>query len=188
MEVIQLNAKNVSKEIKAIIQNQKECIVWGIPDKNYVFSGRNTNYNKLYCEENGIEILEFPNEGGVIVISNGDFDIGHFSFDLNNSFNLGLAKKVEDYLLNKKINAKFIGNDLIVDNKYKCASFSSRKFNNILYSAFHFSLSCNLELIKNICTKPMVKIPNGLTSFGISLEEIKTLFEEFIKEENYVWN
>lgn len=186
MELIQLNAKNVSQEIKEIIQNQKECIVWGIPDKNYVFSGRNTNYNKSYCEQNGIEILEFPNEGGVIVISNGDFDIGHFSYDLKNSFNVCLAKNVENYLINKKINAKFIGNDLIIDNKYKCASFSSRKFDKLLYSAFHFSLSCDLELIKNICTKPMIKIPAGLSSYGISLEEIKTLFEKYIKEENYV--
>lgn len=61
---------------------------------------------------------------------------------------------------------------LLQGNTYKCGSYSSRRYGDILYSAFHVSINCNLELIKNICNKPMVKIPKGLNDFAITQEDV----------------
>ena len=184
MELIELNGLNVNDGIKEIIISQKECIVYGIPDKNYVFCGYSNILNKQFCVENDITLLDFPNEGGVIVVSEGDFDIGHFSKKTDNTFNDDFAKTLETYLKEKNIDARFMGNDLIVDGKYKCGSFSSRRFGEIIYNAFHVSINCDLEMIKNICLKPMVKIPKGLKEYGISTQQIKSLFLSFVHTYN----
>lgn len=178
MKTIELNSQNVAIKIVDIIQNQDECLVWGTPDGHYAFTGYQNgevNYNKL--DKYNVKVINFPNEGGVIITSQGDLDLGHFSKNLNNSFNIDVANKLETYLNNKNINAKFIGNDLIVDNKYKCGSFSSRRFVNLLYSAFHISINVNLQMIRDICIKSMSnnKILKGLSDYGITTEEIKRL-------------
>lgn len=177
MKIIQLTAKNVVEEIHNILREQQECFVWGIPDKNYVFSGRNENYNKEYCIENSIGILSFPNEGGVLVINKGDVELGHFSKDVHNKFNENFATELTQYLQAKSINASMKGNDIIIDDVYKCVGYSSRRYGEILYSAFHISINVNLELIKNICTKPMVKIPKGLSDYGVTTEEVLNLLK-----------
>lgn len=177
MDIIQLTAQNVVEEIHSILNKQKECFVWGIPDKNYVFSGRNENFNKKYCIENNIGILSFPNEGGVLVINKGDVELGHFSKDVHNKFNENFATKLTQYLQEKNINASMEGNDILIDNMYKCVGYSSRRFGEILYSAFHISINVNLELIKNICTKPMIKIPKGLSYYGVTTEEVLKLLK-----------
>lgn len=184
MEIIELNSNNVVEGITGIIQQQKECVVYGIPDKNYVFCGFNTNFNKQYCNENNIGLLEFPNEGGLIIVNKGDFDIGHFSYKTENKFNYEFSDYLLKFLKNKNINANLEGNDLIIDGLYKCASFSSRRFNKILYSAYHISIGMNLDLIKNICTKEMIKTPKGLEDYGITTNEIEELFLDYINSHN----
>ena len=178
MKILELNSENVISEINNIISRQEECMVWGIPDNHYAFTGYQNNiinYNNI--DKYNVRILNFPNEGGAIITSKGDLDLGHFSKDINNTFNIDVANKLETYLKNKNINAQFIGNDLIVDNKYKCGSFSSRRFKDLLYSAFHISINVNLQIIRDICIKPMSdnKIPKGLSDYGITTEEIKNL-------------
>ena len=61
-------------------------------------------------------------------------------------------KKIVDYLKSKGLNATTDGNDLMLDGVYKCGSHSSRRYGNILYSAFHVSVGMDLDNIKNICT------------------------------------
>lgn len=186
MEIIELTAENVVSGINGIIKNQQECVVYGVPDKNYVFVGRNDEeqYNKEYCEQNDVELLKFPNQGGIIVSSNGDFDIGHFSKDHFNGFNFKFADMLINFLKDKGINATLVGNDILIDDKYKCGSFSSRIYGEILYSAFHISINVDLQMIKDICVKPMsmFKVPKGLSDYGITTAEIKVLFENFVEE------
>lgn len=184
MNIVKLNETNLVEKIEEYLSNEIEIAFWGVPTKSSVFVGTNTNLNKNFCLKNNIELLEFPNEGGVIVVSEGDFDIGFISKDINNNFNYNFATKIKEYLNKKGLDAKFDGNDLILNEKYKCGSFSSRRLGNMLYSAFHISINVDLQMIKNICTKPMVKIPKGLSSYGISTEEIKILFLNFMEDIN----
>ena len=174
MEILELNANNVSNKIWQIIQEQKECVVWSIPDKHYIFTGyQNNNINSDCAKKYNAQILNFPNDGGAIVTSAGDFDLGHFSKNINNKFGIQLFEKVKEYLKEKNINVILADNDLLIDGKYKCGSYSSRRFNDILYTAVHISINADADMIKSICTKPMNKIPKGLSEFGITTDEIK---------------
>lgn len=182
MEIIKLDESNIVKEITSFVVNQKEGIVYGIPKCTSVFCGINNELNADYCKKNNIQLLQFPNEGGVIVVSEGDFDIGHFSYNVKNTFNKDFANCIIKYLTQLGLNAQFKGNDLILDDLYKCGSYSSRQYGKILYSAFHISININLEAIKNICKKEMIKIPKGLSEYNISTNNIQELFLEFLKQ------
>lgn len=181
MKIIELDENNVVREITSFIVNQKEGIVYGIPKYTSVFCGRNNNLNVEYCKQYNIKLLQFPNEGGVIVVNKGDFDIGHFSYDIKNTFNKDFANYIIKYLKSFGLDAEFIGNDLILEKTYKCGSYSSRQYGNLMYSAFHISIGMNIELIKNICIKPMIKIPKGLKDYGINTNQIYELFKSFLE-------
>ena len=182
MEVIKLDETNIVNGITSYITQQKEGIVYGIPREISVFVGRNSEelYDKQFCLDNNVNLLQFPNEGGIIVVNNGDFDIGHFSYNFYNKFNENFAQYVVDYLVNKGIKASIVNNDILIDNIYKCCGFSSRLYGKVLYSAFHVSINVDIDLIKNICKKKMVKIPKGLSDYDITTQEILNLFRNFI--------
>lgn len=185
MEIIELTAQNIIEGFNDIISNKKQCFIYGIPDDKYVFKGTTELCNCEYCQENDIKILPIPNEGGVIVLSKGDVEIGIFKdngWDVCNNF----IKTLCERLIEKVPNIEVVGNDLIIDGKYKCAGSSSRNLGDArkpyIYTAIHISLSVDLELIKHICQKEMKKIPKGLVEYGINTEEIVELIKNIAKE------
>lgn len=180
MEILQLTAYNCVDIMKEKIKNQEECFVYGVPDGVYVLPALTSPYNKEYCEKNNINILPIPNEGGALVIGNGDFEIGYFTKNKKTAFNQEFARHLIEILKSKGVDAVFAGNDILIDSKYKCAGCSSKVYGDILYCAFHISINVDLELIKNICTKTMSKIPKGLKDFGITTDEIERIFLRFI--------
>lgn len=177
MEKIIMNEQNCIELISNAIKNQEECFIYGTTAKTVVLCGDSGLYNIDYINKNNLFAPNIPNVGGVMVLSAGDIELAYFSKNLNCKFNYEIANIIIEYLNKKNINCKLYGNDLIIDEKYKCGSFSSIIINNILYSAFHISVNVDLELIKKICKKPMAKIPKGLSEFGITTEEIKELIK-----------
>lgn len=176
--VIQLFGDNAQDSIRASIMQRRRCAVWGVPDKPYVFVGRN-NYNVQYCADNNITCLTFGNMGGAIVTNEGDFDIGYFD-KAPNTFGDGFAKLLKEYLTNKSIACEWSNNDLLADGKYKVATYVSTPIDKtFVYTAFHISINVDLDLIKHICVKPMVKVPKGLGDYGVTTEEIKELFLKY---------
>lgn len=184
MEIVQLTAQNIMEGFAEIISNKKECFVYGIPDNNYVFTGTTNMCNCEYCEEQGIRLLPIPNEGGVIVLSEGDVEIGIFKY---NGWNIceKYMRKLCEHLKERIPSIDYEGNDLIIDGKYKCAGSSSRNldYNSpYIYTAVHISLSVDLNLIDHICQKEMKKIPKGLSDYGFTTEEIVEISKETLNE------
>ena len=46
----------------------------------------------------------------------------------------------------------------------------------------HISMSVDINLIMNICKKPMAKVPKGLNDFGIYEEDIFKIIEDLNEE------
>ena len=118
---------------------------------------------------------------GVIVSQKGDVGIAYVSKNRETTWGVDLLKSLAKYLQEKNISAVFVDNDLLLDG-YKVAGVSKTLLNDVAFFALHISINVDLDLIKNICTKEMVKIPKGLNDYGITTEEIKIFIEEF--EEN----
>lgn len=187
MEIIELTAQNIIEGFDDVISNRKQCFVYGIPDDNYVFQGTTTACDCDYCEKNNIKLLPIPNEGGVIVLSKGDVEIGVFKdngWDVCNNYMKALCNRLRE----KVPNIEVLDNDLVIDGKYKCAGSSSRNLgdarNPYIYTAVHISLNVNLDLINHICKKEMVKIPKGLGDYGYTTEEIKNIIIDLANEIN----
>lgn len=174
--VKELKIETLQEELDAIVRNKEECFVYCIPNGNYVFRDHKNELNEAYCKENNIAIIDAHSMGGAIVMSGGDIEIGifrHNGWTDINKFGEALAS----YLATKIDNVKFVDNDIMVDDIYKCAGTYSVNLtgtieDNFILSACHISINMNLELIKNVCTKPMSKIPKGLSDYGITTEEI----------------
>lgn len=109
--------------------------------------------------------------GGVIVNFEGDISVGNYTVE-NFDFGKNFIQKLAEYLKSRGLNCEILNNDIIVDGQYKVASYMSQRVGEVIYTAIHISINVDLELIKNICTKEMFKIPHGLSDYGITQDEI----------------
>lgn len=142
-----------------------------------VHLGINEDINENYCKEKGIPIFRVQRTGGAIVSNVGDFDFVVVNDNTDTKKLPPLFAKLIHLLISKNKNANFDHNDLLIDGN-KVASYAYRELGNgMIYTAMHISMSVNLELIEKICNKTMVKIPKGLSDFGITEEDIINLLE-----------
>ena len=182
MKIEELFIENAVQRMKEIIQSKTEIVVYGVPTVPYILTGATNIEGKDFEFDGKTKVLSLPNIGGTLIMSEGDLDIGHFKLGFNN-FNERFGKELLEYLSKKNIKCEWVGNDLIVDSKYKVASYSSVMYDGLLYSAFHISVNIHLDIIKKVCKKEMVKIPRGLSDYGITTEELKKLLFNFVDKE-----
>lgn len=150
-----------------LIHNEPLIILSNIPDANFD-----------YIEQSNFNVWNSRNFGGTIVAFPNDIDVGILKKD---GFNLGknilifLKEKLSKYIVNLEI----VGNDLLVDNKYKVISYASTNAgDNYIYTVVHISLNPNVEIISKVCTKEMKKIPKGLSDYGLTTELIEEMLQE----------
>lgn len=151
------------------LENKNETVV-GYADETCVLGGADS-LNEEYCRHNNLAVYKTHNFGGTIVNFKGDICVANYQPNFNNFGEVFLVD-FKHWLIGKGLNASCEGNDVLIDNKYKVASFMSQYVNGCLYTALHISVNMNLSVIQNVCTKPMNKIPKGLTEFGITGKEI----------------
>jgi hypothetical protein len=185
MEFIKISPRNFMEVLTDAIVNKKEIAYGGIGDEEIVLTGRNNQINDNYCIKNNIRVEHTANEGGTIVVQDGDIEFGFFKY---NGFDDGLevmtriCDKLKETLGDRiTINS----NDLFVDGKYKVGSYSSVNVGDrLIYTGCHISMSVNIEHIQNICLKEMKKIPKGLSDYGIDVYELYEYIEKVLKEVN----
>lgn len=156
------------------LSQQKEDSYYCIYDKNYVYKGDFECPDEAYLQEHNLEICEIPTIGGIIIVSAGDIGFGltTFNLDKTNSFLEKAKENLIALIESHGYKCTLDGNDILINN-FKVASYCSLIRDQVFFGVFQCSVNVNLELIKNICTKPMVKIPKGLSEFGITTEEVE---------------
>ena len=180
MDIIEMNASNCEEIIANTVRAQEDAFIMGVTDKVLVLGGDSNEVNIAYCQENNIPIKNIPNVGGCMVLNIGDVEIGYFTTNIQSNWHNEFMENFCKYLTNKRINAKMYGNDLLLDDTYKTASFSTRRLGNLLYIAVHISIDTLDELINNICLKPRNKIPKGLGQYGITTEEVVSFVKTYV--------
>lgn len=133
------------------------------------------------CKELGYEIVESYNNGGTILANKGDIIFSHLDSPGNGWLDK-FATYFVDRLRTKGLNADHTDNDILVDG-YKVCGLCITSYGRIDFSSAIISLNINLEHIKAICKKPMVKVPKGLSDYGITTEEVEEMFLEFCKKD-----
>ena len=141
-----------------------------------VHVGIQSDINEEYCTKNKIPIFRVQRAGGTIVSNVGDFDFVKVNKYTNMKNVPSLLANICILLNTKGFKAEFQENDLLAEG-YKVASYSRISVPGGVYTAMHISMSVNMDLIKNICKKEMIKVPRGLNDFGIYEEDILKLME-----------
>lgn len=178
MEIIKTNFDDVPEQVAGIIKHQKETVLYTVADQHCAVIGSNGGADATAIEDAGIKCVQINHEGGTIVISPGDIDIGIFTRgyggkEYRDKLINGLLKKLTD----KSYRAACVDNDILVDGK-KVVGFGSRMFGDILYTAIHISVNVDLDLIQKICTKPMQKTPDGLINYQINTTDVLMLLSD----------
>lgn len=175
MKIITQN--DILEEIQKGLQQGENCVIVEYTD-NQVNYGFDSKPNFEYCQKHNIPCYDIGRRGGTFVINKGDIGFGCITKGLDNTTGELLYNKFAEYLQYKGLNVTKDSNDILI-NGYKVFGWSSHYYAELglIFITAHFTMSVDLEKIKNICTKPMNKIPKGLSEFGITAEEVK----EFIK-------
>jgi lipoate-protein ligase A len=182
MNLIKFKSKDALQLFHTFLVNQKQGTVFCVHDEKMVLVPKAKVVNETMCYEMGYKILEEPYSGGVIVSNIGDIWVVDFG-EIKNDFAKRFSSYIIDFLKSKGLEASYQDNDILVDG-YKVSGSVVNRYSNITFSAFHLGINTNLEDIKKICTKPMKKIPKGLSEYGITTEEVEQMFLDFCEQEN----
>lgn len=181
MKIIKTTHEQVTQEVQKLIQLQQEAFVYCVAEAPCAVVGTNGHADIEKAIELGIKVVQINHEGGCIVTNTGDVDVGIFTKGY-------YGHQIRDTIINKLvtllsadgINATIMSNDLIVKDR-KVLGFGSRMYGEILYTAIHISLNTDLELVRQICTKPMEKIPGSLSEYGVTTEDVVNILMETVK-------
>ena len=167
-----LEFKQYIKELPSLLKNKNDKVLV-LSDKTYILNGLYPSCNYDYCKKHNLEILETQHFGGTIVNGNNDVCIGLYNDcnDLDIQVGYVFMRKIISFLKSKGLDIVEDENDVIIDG-YKTASWMSTDIDGCMYTAIHIPFNLDMDLIKNVCTKEMVKVPKGLDEFGIDRNEM----------------
>lgn len=161
------DVNNIQESISNQFKEKDNSILFNIPTKKAIYTG-NGEYNKEFCVNNNITILDLGYSGGTIVF--GEDDLG-ISIVLNEKIEQSfLTEKIAEIITKLFKQVTISGNDILIDGYKICGSVYIDKNNKHSYM-YQISFNTDIDLIKNICVKEMVKIPKSLNCFGNKTRE-----------------
>lgn len=181
MKALKVTQKEWLGEATSYIQGGLHRIAYVVVDSPVAIVHRKTQVDEAKCTEMGYDIVESYNNAGTIVSNAGDVLIGHFYHPENGWYDRFIAYFL-DWLIAKGLNAVYESNDILVDGHKVCGMCITR-YGRIDYTGGIISVNCNLDHIKQICRKPMKKVPKGLSEYGITTEEIEQMFLDFCEQD-----
>lgn len=161
-----------------ILKNQIEDFFIATIDDTVVHYGEDGGFDENKAVELGVKCYNLKKKGGAMVTSPGDIVYCFTTKKECPNFDTQLRKFLATKLSERNIKAEQVNNDLLVDGK-KCSGTMHQQIGKLHFYGGHISIDCNLDLIKEICTKEMVKIPCGLSDYGITTENVVRWLQEF---------
>ena len=171
--------------LNTYLADQQEHFAFIVQAQLEVGYGFDKDVDFQYCFENNIPAYDQKRRGGAIVFAKDTLTLGMI-YNNREHFGFVFDRMIDDlcvYLAKQGLDAVKDNNDILIDG-YKVASSTSYNFNEDYtwtYSAAQIAMNQDLEAIKHICTKPMIKIPKGLSEFGITLQQIEAWCKNWCK-------
>lgn len=181
MEIIKPTQAEWLNEVKKHIEGGIHKIGYVVIESPVAIVHRAYQVNEHICKEYGYTIAESYNNGGTILANKGDIIFSHLDTP-DNGWLTRFADYFVDWLKFKGLNAEYADNDILVDG-YKVCGLCITRYGRIDFSSAFIGINTNLDHIKAICRKPMVKVPKGLSEYGITTEEVEQMFLAFCHSE-----
>lgn len=177
MKAIKVTQTEWLGEATRYIQGGLHRTAYLVVDSPVVGVYRKSQVDTDVCDELGYEVVETYNNASTVVHCKGDILFGHFC-PIDNKWYHQFIEYFVAWLRSKGLNAEFDSNDIVVDG-YKVCGMAITRYGRIDYTAGFIGINTNLDHIRAICKKPMVKVPKGLSEYGITTEEVEQMFLEF---------
>jgi len=146
-------------------------ISYGSPLNKQIWYATEDSYNHEYCEKNDIMATYLPYAGGVICMTPDDLEVFISIKEPPTTLcDIILAKLVAWVQKGTSLPVTLTGNDILVDGK-KVFGMARFGMASMTVLVFHISFNIDIEMIQNICLKPMVKIPSSITDYGSYTKE-----------------
>ena len=171
MDTIKIAQAEMIQEAERHIRGGIHKIGYIVIERPVVLVCSDKQVDELTCKELGYDVVVSHNNGGTILVNNGDIIFSHLDKPYNGWLN-GFATYFVDWLNAKGLNAMRDGNDILVDG-YKVCGLCITRYGRIEFSSCVVGINTKLDHIKKICKKPMNKIPKGLSEYGITTEEVE---------------
>lgn len=170
-KLIELTQKDIPNYLEIGKQNAP-CILYGVHDKEFAWicEEENCDYNAI--EKENINHININGAGSTIVCSKGDLDFGFFG---SKEFCVDRLNDVSSYMSYILKNGEIVNNDFLYDG-FKYGAYTNIDFGDVFYVGVHLSNYINNDLISEICTKKVYKIPNQLP-VKVTREDIPKMFE-----------
>ena len=181
MEPLKVSQTEWLGEAVKYIQGGLHRIAYVVVERPVAIVHRESQVDMETCRAYGYEVVESYNNAGTIVSNAGDILVGHFAPPDNGWYDRFIAYFL-DWLKAKGLNAEYVSNDILVDG-YKVCGMCVTRYGRIDYTGGIISVNVNLDHIKAICKKPMVKVPRGLSEWGVTTEEVEQMFIDFCETE-----
>lgn len=131
-----------------------------------------TAYNKDECNSRRLPIAKGQYYAGAIVCMPGDVS-ACITTDGLSDVGMNISDAIFNYLFGKGINVIKDGNDILADGKKVASYCQAETPNGLCQTVVHVSVGkMDLDLVKAICAKPMLKTPGALSDYGISTKDI----------------
>lgn len=156
----------------------KEDTFFGVWDETLVHYGFESEFDQEKVMEKGLRTVNLNRKGGAFVTHKGDIAYAHLTRQADR-FNQSLGSFLANKLIARGLNVVFRDNDWLIDGKKFMGTMMYYLGGNFHFYGGHISINVDLDLIKNICLKPMEKEPIGLSEFGITTEQVEEWLHEF---------
>ena len=144
-----------------VVQNDEVC----------VWTGAIQSFDLEECERRGIAVAYGEYIGGSIVCMPGDLSVMRIHWGTDDWI-VEFGRRVYDWLAGLGLDVVRSDNDLLADGKKIFSWARATTKEGWCQSVAHFSIGpMDLELVKAICTKEMVKMPGALSDYGITAED-----------------
>lgn len=181
MEVLKIKQADSGNVAETHIKGGVHNIGYIVIEKPIAIVHGKAQVDKEICNQYGYEVYESFNNGGTILASVGDIMFSHVG-KIDNGWIFRFAHYFVEWLKAKGLNASHDNNDVLVDG-YKVCGMCITRYGRIDFSSGFIGLTANLDHIKAICKKPMVKVPKGLVDYGISTEEVEQMLLDFCEQD-----
>lgn len=184
-----MNLQEWSEKLREYFIDKQEHFEVTVHKETEISYGWDEDFNKEYCDEHHIPYRALNRDGGTIVCFKGNIGVG-FIYE-NQKYKCSmLAKLLDDlckYFKQKGLDATRSNNDILIDG-FKTASGSDYNLPpdyKWTYETIQISINSDLDVIKNVCLKPMVKIPKALSDYGITTQEMLDFIDNWKKVNVY---
>lgn len=170
-----------SSEVTALREYEKciageEGLIIHVASGIFLETGATKTYNSVIQKELGIKAARAIYHGGTIVCFPGDLSLCEIKWG-KSEFAPKVMDAFEEFSHERGFDAVRDGNDILVGDRKVASWARAMARNGYCLSVVHFSISSDEELIRRICTKPMVKLPGALGEYGVFADDILGMLE-----------